>query len=577
MAESSPARKSAQISSPERRHIGSYLSDDRNNELSHQQALAAAAVEHERVRLAALKTIETHALRLEQLRLRDEESRILERQRIERERLEQERKLRDEEKRLRDLEAQKVEKLPPVEPKPKPKPEASDVPAPTTGNGPDGTHTEVSGPGASAKPAALVPPKASLFGTSSASPATETQGQANGTAAKSASPFQQTPSATQQAPAPSNPFLKATTPAAAPATNPFAKPTKAAANPFQKATPTPAANGLPTNATVPAAAPSQIQRTQAVDRYIQIHQSLKKIRASIKEQMKTNIDLKKNAGDMRREIRKSIGQLTGERGANKQQLERIRNTLTAALRGQPPSALVDPSEFVCDKREPAQDASINGEVPSLFIYLLNILAKDMIKQFDSECGATPSKADPIGVVAAQIFSTKDFLWRGKSLIDILMAKFRVACPVLFGYRGSEKTEQGRARLGWRREEGHWATEQQHVDRMKGLGVGYASIALRDFSKAKTTNPFPPSHYWTSMARILNTPPAEISDTQCTVLRAMINLYEEKFINFYGNQAIAALRKALVEFPAKAPAKTPAVSALEILAQLYIKNFGLDLR
>jgi nucleoporin GLE1 len=213
----------------------------------------------------------------------------------------------------------------------------------------------------------------------------------------------------------------------------------------------------------------------------------------------------------------------------------------------------------------------------LFLYLINCLAKDMIKQFDGECGPVPSKADPIGVVAAQVFSTKDFMWRGKPLIDIMMAKFRVACPVLFGYRGSEKTEQGRARLGWRKIEGHWMHEQQHFDRMKGLGVGYASIALRDFSKAKNTNPYPPANYWTSLAKIVNTPPAEISDTQCVVLRAMIYLYEEKFINFYGNQAIAALRKALIEFPAKAPNKTASVSSLQVLAQLYLKDSGLDLR
>jgi nucleoporin GLE1 len=162
------------------------------------------------------------------------------------------------------------------------------------------------------------------------------------------------------------------------------------------------------------------------------------------------------------------------------------------------------------------------------------------------------------------------------MIDILMAKFRVACPTLFGYNGRQTTEQGRARLGWKKQDGQWMSEQQHVNRMKGLGVGYASIALRDFSRSSNTNPWPPSKYWTSMANILNTKPAEISDTQCVVLRAMLLLYEEKFVAFYGTAAIAALRKALVEFPKMVPTQTVHVASLEVLAQIYSRDMGLKL-
>lgn len=162
------------------------------------------------------------------------------------------------------------------------------------------------------------------------------------------------------------------------------------------------------------------------------------------------------------------------------------------------------------------------------------------------------------------------------MVDILMAKFRVVCPVVFGYRGSEKTEQGRTRLGWRREGSGWIAEQQHIDRMMGLGVGYASIALRDFSKSQNANPWPPSRYWTAMANIVNTPPAEISNTQCVVLRSMVELYEDKFLNFYGSAGVAALRKALVEFPAKAQVETPGVAGLKVLAQIFKRDYGLQL-
>ncbi|KAF7515016.1 hypothetical protein G7054_g14812 [Neopestalotiopsis clavispora] len=575
MAGTSPVRRSVASPSPDRHRYGSYLSDDRNNISNHHEALAASKDEHDRVRDHAIQALEKHAFQLEQLRIHDEETRVLEKQKREQARLEQERRLREEEKKLRELEAQQIPKLPP-----KPPPETAPPVAKAEAVGANGVKSA----------APLVAQKSASTenapATSNSPFASALTAKTNGTVVSNAN-FAPRPSAQDAAPiaakqnetaTKSYPFATIQKSAAAPSPSPspFAaagKPAAPVSTLFGKPTVTPATNGLNTAITT---APAPVA-AQAPDRYVQIHQSLKKLRASIKQQMTSNAELKKNAGNMRREIRKCIGQLTGEKGANRQQLEKIRAVLTAAVRGTPPSALVDPSEYVRDQRQPDQEAVHNGQLPSLFIYLLNCLSKDMIKQFDGECGPMPHKADPIGVIAAQIFSTKDFLWRGISMVDIMMAKFRVACPVLFGIRGNEKMEQGRLRIGWRKPDGNWMPDQQHYERMSGLGVGYASIALRDFSKVKTRNPYPPANYWTSMAKIVNSPPNEISDTQCVVLRAMIHLYEEKFINLYGNQAIAALRKALVEFPGKAPNKTPAVHGLTVLASLYEKDLGLDLR
>lgn len=216
------------------------------------------------------------------------------------------------------------------------------------------------------------------------------------------------------------------------------------------------------------------------------------------------------------------------------------------------------------------------QIPSLFLYLLNQFSKAIVNQFVNECGAQPKSADPVGVVAAMIFSNPLYLWRGKSLVDILMAKLRIGCPVLFGYRGSEKTEQGRMRLGWKKDGPGWIPEQAHIDRMKGLGVGYAAISMRDFSRSANTNPWPPRHYWSSLARILNTPADQISNTQCVVVRAMLETYEERFIGFYGSQAIAAMRKALVEFPARSTQKTPGVLALQVLPDILKRDLGIDI-
>ena len=235
---------------------------------------------------------------------------------------------------------------------------------------------------------------------------------------------------------------------------------------------------------------------------------------------------------------------------------------------------------------PVEGAMHNGEqLPALFIFLLNFFAKYVVSQFINEAGVNPELADPIGVVAVQVFSRTEFRWRGESLIDILMAKIRVACPVLFGVRGNEKTEEGRARVGWIKDgAGKYVAEEIHGTRMYGLSAGYAAICLRDFSKSKLKNPWHPSYYWQTMASIVSTPPDQRSITQYLVLRGLIDNYEGTFMKFYGNAARAALKIALVTFPAQAgdpgSAVLPSIAAVggvTVLADKLARDRGIELR
>lgn len=234
---------------------------------------------------------------------------------------------------------------------------------------------------------------------------------------------------------------------------------------------------------------------------------------------------------------------------------------------------------VLERPGPVEGAIHNGEtMPALFIYLLNIFSKAVVSQFIDEAGVQPLAADPIGVVAVSVFSQPELQWRNHSLIDILISKIRVVCPVLFGVRGSDKTEEGRARVGWKKDiNGTWIPEQVHSTRMAGLGAGYAAIALRDFSKSRMQNPYPPWHYWQAMASIVSTPSDQMSSTQLMVLKSLIENYEQKFMNFYGNAAVAALQVALVDFPNRATEATVAVSSLKVLADKLKKDKGIQLQ
>ncbi|RYC54756.1 hypothetical protein CHU98_g11456 [Xylaria longipes] len=544
MTGSSPAtRRSRQWSSPSHSRMSEFLPENRHTELSHQDALAAAQIEHERVRHAAIQVFKDHELQEENRRLQEQEEMVRQQQRREEERIRHEERLRAEEERLRALKLKTVPKLPPEAP-PAAVPSYSSVPQlngaghskPTTSTSLADNQT-LKVPGGEASPNVAQKPPSSVSALL-----------VNGTKGPQPMPVP-LPQEKHGAPTTSQPFT------ATAAGGPFFKPPASIQNVLS--------------------APFAFK--PPVDQYVVIHQNLKRLRASLAEQAKSLPLLKARMGDMRRELRKSLGQIVTEKGGNKKQMATIQSLLQESLSGSVPSTMADPSQYVTDKREPMDGALHNEpQLPSLFLYLLNIFAKTIINQFINECGAQPKAADPLGVIAAHIFSNKTYLWRGKTLVDILMAKYRVACPVLFGYRGSESTEQGRIRLGWRRNGAAWTPEQQHIDRMKGLAVGYAAISLRDFSKSPNTNPWPPSKYWTSLARIVNTPPTEISNTQCVVLRGMIEIYEERFIYFYGSAGVAALRSALIDFPNKAQAKTPGISGLSVLAQILKRDIGLEL-
>jgi nucleoporin GLE1 len=211
--------------------------------------------------------------------------------------------------------------------------------------------------------------------------------------------------------------------------------------------------------------------------------------------------------------------------------------------------------------------------------MLNIFSKAIISQFGGESGISIKAAEPAGVLVAQIFATPEYQVNGHSLIDILLAKLHFACPVLWGVYGDEQTPEGRVRLGWRREDGRLVSEGRHHERVSGLGAGFASIALRNFTKSRLQNPFPPTNFWECLTNILNVPPAKVQPTHLFVLKAMLENSVERFIQFFGSAAIAALRYALVTLPASLPPKlqdTAGCKAILLLADMLAreKNFQI---
>lgn len=300
-------------------------------------------------------------------------------------------------------------------------------------------------------------------------------------------------------------------------------------------------------------------------RYLDIHANLKKFRKEFWVQAKADPRLKDHVGDMRRSIRVSVGQLTDskERGANSKPTQKIKATLlTAATTIQSPPVNLTPYIYIDSALPPTQT---QVEIPGLLLYLLSMFTKAIIAAFTGECAVNPKAAEPIGTLVAQIFALNEFQVQlnsskppsKQSLISVLISKFHAACPVLFGVNGDETTSAGRQALGWRREftnnnanQKSHVPETTHYSRLVGLAAGYAAVSLRNFARTPLVNPYPPKRFWGSLANIVNTPPGKVQNTHLIVLKNMLEGGVERFLLFYGNAGVAALREALVTFPAK---------------------------
>ncbi|KAJ5752613.1 hypothetical protein N7520_009530 [Penicillium odoratum] len=308
------------------------------------------------------------------------------------------------------------------------------------------------------------------------------------------------------------------------------------------------------------------------ERYVALHKTLKEMRAWLRDFGKKEPVIKKAMGDMRRSITKSVGQLRDAKGVNKQQTQQIRAELEKALTISEPT--VDVRQFFAFP--PEEIANSENKVPALLIYGLNILAKCLIKALIVEAAAKPGHAEPVGILAAQIFSTETFMYKGLHMSDILWAKYRVVCPALWGFTGREDTESGRRAIGWwRNDDGtSFVSEQTHLDRMTALGAGFAALSLRNFGKTTRRNPFPNTIFWQSLQKILSLPPSDILDTQVTLLQSMLRPSGDRILGFFGQIGLVLVRQAVVGLPPALNRNTMPVNQLKLVKELYYRESNI---
>ncbi|KAH7095643.1 hypothetical protein FB567DRAFT_513046 [Paraphoma chrysanthemicola] len=323
----------------------------------------------------------------------------------------------------------------------------------------------------------------------------------------------------------------------------------------QASRPTPTAAPITTPISAPKVTASKVQTATDIDqvhaKYLQLHARMKEFRVAFANQHKQKTSpLKGPVGDTRRNIRLRLGQINTDRKDSVAAIKKLReDSFNVAL--STPGPMIDIRPYLISHEIPPLANEAEAQYPAFLLYMWICFEKFVLKQFEKEAASTDGRTiQEIGLIAASLLADQRYMWKGIPLTDVLLAKLHRICPLLFGIRGTMNTAEGRVRLGWLPIDKNAPSEEQYGQRMRGLGAGYAALSLRSFNAKAPAIPM--SEYWRAIVSICNTPSEDLWPGHFAILYGLIRDYYKKFLTFYGAQARGVLRRATVDLPARAP-------------------------
>ncbi|KAF2131698.1 hypothetical protein P153DRAFT_365269 [Dothidotthia symphoricarpi CBS 119687] len=335
--------------------------------------------------------------------------------------------------------------------------------------------------------------------------------------------------------------------------------------------PTPVAPSAPP-ASTPASA-SSINTIHA--KYLELHTRMKAFRVAFQDKHKQKGQpLKEAVGNARRNIRLRLGQITTDRKDSVAAIKRLREEcFNVAL--ETPGPMIDIRHFIVSHEIPPLANEAEAQYPAFLLYVWICFEKSVLKQFEKEAANEDGRIiQEIGLIAASLLGDQRYMWKGLPLTDIILAKFHRLCPILFGIRGTMDTAEGRLRLGWMPIDKSPATTENYSQRMRGLGAGYASLSLRSFAAKAPAVPI--SEYWRAIVSICNTRAEDLWPGHFALLGGLIRDYYKKFFQFYGVQARGVLRRATVDLPARAPDRCKDAAGTVAVLPVGWKKDGISL-
>ncbi|KAJ4380836.1 hypothetical protein N0V86_004198 [Didymella sp. IMI 355093] len=353
----------------------------------------------------------------------------------------------------------------------------------------------------------------------------------------------------------------------------------------QQAAQTPAAPAVQTapavapQPTAAAKAPRTAQAPNAAieaihTQYLELHQRMKEFRVTFWDaNKKPGQPLKAAIGDARRNMRLKLGQINVARATSQAAIKSLRaDSFDVALNT--PGPTVDIRPFLVNQTIPPLANEQEAQYPAFLLYMWIMFEKFLLKQFEKEASNEDGRiVQEIGLIAASLFADQKYMWKGISLIDVLLAKMHHICPILFGMRGNMNTVQGQKCLGWMPIDKQPPTGEIYMQRIRGLSAGFAAMSLRAF---KTVPALPMSEYWRVVVHVCNTPSEDLYPGHFAILGGLLRDFYKKFLGFYGVQARGVLRRAIVDLPARAPERCKEAAGIISVFQEQWKKENLFL-
>lgn len=248
-------------------------------------------------------------------------------------------------------------------------------------------------------------------------------------------------------------------------------------------------------------------KAECLETFTKYKDEIARIKKEIVEPLKQNPDLKKMVNAHKRKMNPKFGQLTN----SQTQLTRITQELNQLL--------------------------LEGKSdPFVFSWLLNFIAKALIAQAETEVSIKPKMAIPLAKMALNL------LLLHPELKEYLMARFVKKCPLVIGFVCAIDTEEGRAKMGWKRNsEGKYEDDSQYAERLGGIMTLFAvmnrlplDMTLIGFEQGMK-HPIPMNHSWTLLARVMDAMPSLINDAHFTIIGSWWDACSSEFHEAYGQQ------------------------------------------
>lgn len=273
--------------------------------------------------------------------------------------------------------------------------------------------------------------------------------------------------------------------------------------------------------------------------YLKYANDIKDIKHNVVLALNENKELKKAIGALKRKINPKFGQLSNSFS----QL----NTISSEV-----------VQFVNEAKNMNELA---------FNWILNFIAKAIIAQAETEVTVKPTASLPLARLAYTLLTTyKEFEY-------YLTARFIKKCPFIIGYTCSIDSEEGRKRMGWKRNDNKWEDETKYDERVAGICTVWAVMTRLE---AQSLSEYSIAASWRFLARTLNTDPKLLTNAHFACMGNWWDACAKQFLNFYSKQAYKLLHLLSIEWTnSVADKKLPAAARLLILGEEWQQNNHIE--